>query len=352
MPPGSVLSVTPIEGPTDVTARGWWHTLRDAVKEFRDGDRTDDAAALTYYTVLSLFPGLIVLVSLLGVFGSQETITSLLSIVDDLGSQSTVDAIRDPVNDIVESSGAAGLALVLGIVLGLSSASGYVGAFMRISNEIYASEEDRPFWKLRPLQMGITFVMTMILVAVLLALVLTGPLAEAIGNELGIGDTALTLFAIAKWPILFAMVVIVIGLLYRWSPHTSHQGLRWILPGSALATVIWLLASAAFSAYVANFGSYANTYGSLAGVIVFLIWLWLTNIAVILGAQFARELERTAEAAAIPFAPDEPVPLDPVDRDLAPHYSPVNPGATTKGSASPEASDEPASGADDSPERR
>ncbi len=316
--------MTPIEGPTDVTVRGWWHTLRDAVKVFRENDRTDDAAALTYYTVLSLFPGLIVLVSLLGVFGNQETITSLLTIIDDLGSASTVDAIRGPINDIVESSSAAGLALVLGVVLGLWSASGYVGAFMRISNEIYGSDEDRPFWKLRPLQMGITFVMTMILVAVLVALVLTGPLAEAIGDELGVGDTALTLFTIAKWPILFAMVVFVIGLLYRWSPHASHEGLRWILPGSALATVIWLLASAAFAAYVANFGSYANTYGSLAGVIVFLVWLWLTNVAVILGAQFARELERTAAAAAIPTAPDEPVPLDPVDRDLAPHYSPAD----------------------------
>ncbi len=348
--------MSPIEGPTDVTPRGWWHTLRDAVKEFRNNDRTDDAAALTYYTVLSLFPGLIVLVSMLGVFGNQETIASLLSIIDDLGSQSTVDAIRDPVDDIVKSSGAAGFALVLGIVLGLSSASAYVGAFMRISNEIYETEEDRPFYKLRPLQMGITFVMTMILVAVLLALVLTGPLAEAIGDEVGVGDTALTLFAIAKWPILFAMVVVVIGLLYRWSPHTSHEGLRWILPGSALATVIWLLASAAFSAYVANFGSYANTYGSLAGIIVFLIWLWLTNIAVILGAQFARELERTAAAAAIPFAPDEPVPLDPVDRELAPHYSPATADGTTKGSASPRASDETvaesSSATDDSSERR
>ena len=169
------------------------------------------------------------------------------------------------------------------------------------------------------MQILITLVMTMILAAVLLALVLTGPLAEAIGDELGIGDTALTLFAIAKWPILFAMVVVVIGLLYRWSPHTSHEGLRWILPGSALATGVWLLASAGFSLYVANFGSYANTYGSLAGVIVFLIWLWLTNIAVIFGAQFARELERTAAAAT--HSPDEPA-ARPVERARA-AFSPL-----------------------------
>ncbi len=348
--------MSPIQGPTDVTPRGWWHTLRDAVKAFRENDRTDDAAALTYYTVLALFPGMIVLISLLGVFGDTGTVDSLLAIADDLGSSSAVDVIEEPVNNIVESSSAAGLGLILGIAGGLFSASGYVGAFMRASNEIYGVEDDRPFWKARPLQIGITFVMTTILAFVLVALVLTGPLAEAIGNEVGLGDTALTIFGIAKWPILFAMVVLVIGLLYRWSPDTGHEGLRWILPGSALATVLWVFASVGFSFYVANFGSYANTYGSLAGVIVFLVWLWLTNVAVLLGAQFARELERTAEAAAVPFAPDEPVPLDPVDRELAPHYSPLTPEDTTQGSSAPGAAEAAApgvpAGTDDSSERR
>ncbi len=303
----------PIRRPTDLTVRAWWHALRDAVKRFREADLTDNAAALTYYSILSLFPGLIVLVSLLGVLGNAQTIDSVLTIMNDLGSQSAVDAIDEPVTDVVESSSAAGLALILGIAAGLWTASGYVGAFMRASNQIYSVEEDRPFWKLRPLQILITFVMTLILAVVLIAIVLTGPLAEAIGDEVGIGGAALTAFEIAKWPILFAMVVGVIGLLYRFSPDVRHEGLRWILPGSALATVLWLLASAGFSLYVANFGAYANTYGSLAGVIVFLIWIWLSNVAVLLGAQFACELERTAAGAgaAPPQSRVAPLPANP-----------------------------------------
>jgi membrane protein len=291
--------------PSDLTARAWWHSLRDAVKAFREGDLTDEAAALTYYSVLSIFPGVIVLISLLGVLGDRETVDGLLRIVDDLGPQSAVDAFDGPVEDVVESSGTAGLALVLGLAAGLFSASGYVGAFIRTSNGIYGVSEERPAWKLRPLQILITLAITLILAVVLVALVISGPLADAIGSELGVGDTALTAFEIAKWPILLAMVIGVIGLLYRFSPDTRHLGIRWILPGSALATALWLIASAAFSVYVANFGSYADTYGSLAGAIVFLIWLWISNIAVILGAQFAYELERTAAAAGSADLSDE-----------------------------------------------
>lgn len=291
--------------PSDLTARAWWHSLRDAVKAFRDGDLTDEAAALTYYSVLSIFPGVIVLVSLLGVLGDRETVDGLLRIIDDLGPQSAVDAFDGPVEDVVESSGTAGLALVLGLAAGLFSASGYVGAFIRTSNGIYGVSEERPAWKLRPLQILITLATTLILAVVLVALVISGPLADAIGSELGVGDTALTAFEIAKWPVLLAMVIGVIGLLFRFSPDTRHLGIRWILPASALATALWLVASAAFSVYVANFGSYADTYGSLAGAIVFLIWLWISNIAVILGAQFAYELERTAAAAGSADLSDE-----------------------------------------------
>ena len=286
-----------LEGPTDMTVRAWWHALRDAAKAFRDRDLSDNAAALTYYSVLSLFPFLIVLVSLLGVVGSEDSIDGLLRIVEDLGSGSAVETLEPPIQNIVESSSSAGIALVLGIAGGLWSASGYIGAFMRASNVIYGVEEDRPFYKLRPVQILITLVMTVIVAVVLISLVLTGPLAEAIGAELGIGDAGVTIFSIVKWPVLFAIVVLVIGLLYRFSPNARHAGLRWILPGSMLATVLWLAASAGFSLYVANFGSYSNTYGSLAGVIVFLVWLWLTNIAILFGAQFAAELERTGAAA-------------------------------------------------------
>lgn len=266
--------------------------LRDAVTAFRENHLSDGAAALTYYAVLSIFPGLIVLVSLLGVLGDAGTVDGVLSVVDALGSQSAVDAVREPITDVVESSGAAGLALVLGIAGALWSASGYVGAFTRASNGIYGVEEERPFWKLRPLQLLITVAMVVILALVLVALFLTGPLAEAIGDEIGAGDAAQTAFAIARWPALVLMAVCLIALLYRYAPNIPRERVRAVLAGAALATLLWLVASAGFSLYVANFGSYANTYGSIAGVIVFLIWLWISNLAILLGAQFAAELDR------------------------------------------------------------
>jgi membrane protein len=298
-----------ITSPSGLTPRAWWQALRDAAKRFREADLNDNAAALTYYSVLSLFPFLIALVSLLGLLGSEESIDGVLRITDELGSSSAVDTVKPVVEGVVRSSGEAGIGLVLGIAGGLWAASGYLGAFIRASNEIYGVEEDRPFWKLRPFQFLITLSITAIVALVLTALFLTGPLAEAIGDELGVGDTAQTTFGLVKWPLLFVVVVAVIGLLYRFSANIEHQGLRWVLPGSVLATVLWLAGSFAFSVYVANFGSYGNTYGSLAGAIVFLVWLWITNIAVLLGAQFACELERTAAAVAAAADGDRVAPL-------------------------------------------
>jgi membrane protein len=312
-----------VQGPTDLTVRAWWQALRDAVKAFRARDLTDNAAGLTYYSVLSLFPFLIVLVSLLGVLGTRESIDGLLRIIEDLGSGSAVETLEPPISNIVDNSSTAGVALVLGIAGGLWSASGYIGAFMRASNEVYGVEEDRPFYKLRPVQLLMTLVMTVIVALVLIALVLTGPLAEAIGSELGIGDTGVTIFSIVKWPLLFAIVVGVIGLLYRFSPNARHAGMRWILPGSLLATVLWLVASAGFSLYVANFGSYSGTYGSLAGVIVFLIWLWLTNVAILFGAQFAAELERTGAAAERATPPGGFAPFVSPAKDVEPEPEPT-----------------------------
>jgi membrane protein len=310
-----------IRNPTDLTVRAWWHALRDAGKSFQEKNLSDRAAALTYYSVLSIFPGLIVIVSLLGVLGSQESIDGMLRIAEDLGSSSAVDTLRGPIQNIVEHSNEAGVALVIGIVAALWSASGYVGAFIRASNEIYGVEDDRPFWKLRPRQLAITVAMTVSVAVILTALVATGPLATAIGEEIGFGDTALMVWSIVKWPLLFFAAVCVIGLLYRYSPNVEHEGARWIIPGSLVATVLWIAASAGFSLYVSNFGSYSNTYGSLAGVVL-LLWLWLTNVAVVFGAQFAAELEATANAGREQVPPGGVVALDPDERDEDPHYSP------------------------------
>lgn len=312
----------PVGSPVDLTWRAWWHALRDAAKQVPEKNLTDRAAGLTYYSVLSVFPGLIVIVALLGVLGTEDTIQSALRIVDDLGPGSAVDTLRGPLENIVDNSSAAGVALVFGVAVALYSASSYIGAFIRATNEIWGVEEGRGFIKLRPLQLVITLGMILVVVVILFALVLTGPLAEAIGEEIGAGDTALTVWSILKWPVLLAIVVGAFGFLYRVSPDARHQGLPWLFPASLLATLLWALGSVGFSLYVANFGSYSNTYGSLAGAVVFLIWIWLTNLALLFGAQFAAELERTAAAAAAAVPPHEPVPIDPADRAEEPTYAP------------------------------
>jgi membrane protein len=323
-----------IGSPFDMSVRAWWHALRDAGKAYQSNQLGDRAAALTYYSVLAVFPGLIVLISLLGVLGNTDTVDGLLRIIDDLGPSSAVDTLRGPLDQIVENSSGAGVALAFGAAIALYSASGYIGGLIRATNTIWGVEDERPFYKLRPLQLLITVTIVAIVALLLLALVVSGPLADAIGGELGIGDTALRIWSIVKWPLLFVIVVITVGFLYRISPDAPHQGMRWLLPGSALATLLWIVASAGFSTYVTHFGSYSNTYGSLAGVVVFLIWLWLSNSAILLGAQFAAEIERTAEAAAVPYPPGEPVPIDRAERDLGPHYSPIEERAGSGASGS------------------
>jgi membrane protein len=310
-----------IKRPTQMTVRAWWHALRDAGKAFQSKNLTYHASALTYFSVLSIFPALIVLISLLGVFGSQDSVDGLLRIVDQLGGQSAVDTLRPPIENIVTNS-KAGLGLIIGMAVALWSASGYIGGFINAANEIWDVDEDRSFFKRRPLQLLITLVMTVAVAVILMSIVLTGPLVTAIGDEIGVGGTALTIFSIVKWPLTFAGVVLIIAFLYRTAPDTRHEGFLWILPGAIVATVLWLLGSIAFSFYVAHFGSYSGTYGSLAGAIVLLLWLYLTNIAVLFGAQFAAELERTANAVREATPPGQPVLLDPGARADAPHYSP------------------------------
>jgi membrane protein len=252
----------------------------------------DHAAALTYYAVLAVFPGMIVLVALLGLLGDQGTVDGLLRIIENLAPGSAADTFEGAAESAIEGGGA-GIALVIGIGLALYSASGYIGAFNRAANAIYEVEETRPFWRTLPRQVALTLFLLVVLAIALLALLLTGPLAEAIGDEVGLGDTALTIWSIAKWPVLAGAIIVLFGVLLHEGPNVDHDGLRSLLPGSALAMVVWLAASAGFSLYVANFGSYSNTYGSIAGVIVFLIWLWLSNLALLIGATFNVEYART-----------------------------------------------------------
>jgi membrane protein len=246
--------------------------------------------------VLSIFPALIALVSIVGLVGDRKSVThSLTDVVTSIGPASAADTFKQPIQDITSSKGAAGILLILGIASALRTASGYVGAFMRASNVIYEIEEGRSFFKLRPLQMLVTLILILLLALVLVALVLTGPVAQKVGSGLGIGDTAVTVWNIAKWPVLLAAVLVMIALLYYASPNAKLRGFKWVTPGSLLAIVVWLVASAGFAFYVANFGSYSKTYGALGGVIVFLVWLWITNVAILLGAELNAERERSRE---------------------------------------------------------
>jgi membrane protein len=300
------------EKPTDLSTRSWKATLKRTFLEFRDDNVTDWAAALTYYAVLAVFPALIALVAIVGLVADPATITNTLTkLVGSVGPASAVDTFKGPIQQITANRSTAGLALVLSLATALWAASGYIGAFMRASNAIYEVEEGRPFWKLRPLQILVTLVMVLLVAVTVLALVITGPLASAVGDAVGLGSTAVTIWDIAKWPVLIVVVLGMFGFLYHASPNVRLPKFQWVTPGSALALVTWVVASALFALYVANFGSYNKTYGTLAGAVVLLVWLWITNIAVLLGAELNAELERSREIeAGVPGAERE-IQLEP-----------------------------------------
>jgi membrane protein len=303
-----------VASPLDLEKKSWWFVLRKTVREFLDDQCTDLAAALTYYGVLSLFPAAIALTSVLGLLGhdtSTSAVDTLLSVVRDLGGGSMVDTVEPTVRDLA-SNQAAGLGFVLGLAGAVWSASGYVGAFARAMNTIYEIPEGRPVWKLRPAMLLLTLVLVLLAAAVLLALVLSGPVAETVGNAIGMGSTALTVWKIAKWPLLFAVVVLIVALLYWATPNVKQPKFRWVSLGALTAIIAWIVVSAAFGWYVANLGSYDKTYGALGGVIAFLLWLWLTNLALLFGAELDAELERGRELqAGLPA--EETIQLPPRD---------------------------------------
>ncbi|HYF74891.1 MAG TPA: YihY/virulence factor BrkB family protein [Nocardioides sp.] len=284
-----------VDSPADLSRRSWVFVARKTVREFSDDQCTDLAAALTYYAVLAVFPAAIALTSLLGLVGQgTESVKTVLDIVSDLGGASMVDSVRDPLLEISRSQ-AAGFAFVLGLAGALWSASGYVGAFGRAMNRIYEIREGRPVWKLRPAMLLLTLVLVVLAAAVLFALVVTGPVADSVGKVLGVGSTLQLVWDIAKWPVIALAVVVMVALLYYATPNVKQPRFRWVSVGAVLAIVTWVLVSAAFGFYVANFSSYDKTYGALGGVIAFLLWIWLTNHALLFGAELDAELERGRE---------------------------------------------------------
>jgi membrane protein len=288
-----VAETTAPDSPADLNASSWKEVLKRTFREFKEDNLTDWAAALTYYGVLSIFPMLIVLVSLLGLAGSSVT----QPLIDNLGKVAPGPAqqiFTSAIKNLQSSQGAAGIAFVIGIATALWSASGYVAAFMRASNSIYDVEEGRPIWKTAPVRVGVTLVLVILLVICAVAVVFTGGLAQQAGNVLGLGSQFLDIWDIAKWPVLLLIVSFMFALLYWASPNAKTGGFKWVSAGGIVGVVLWLAASALFALYIATMGSgsYNKTYGALAGVVIFLVWLWISNVAILLGAEFNAELER------------------------------------------------------------
>jgi membrane protein len=276
---------------TDLPKQSWKGVLKRAIREFNEDKVTDWAAALTYYAVLSIFPMLLALISLLGLFGQSAT-QPLLDNISSVAPGPAKQIVTQAIQNLQKSQGSAGVLFVVGLGAALWSASGYVGAFMRASNDIWDVEEGRPVWKTIPLRVGVTGLLLVLLSISAMAVVLTGPLAQRVGDLVGLGSAAVSVWDIAKWPVLVLVVAFMIALLYYAAPNVKHPKFQWVSPGSLLAVVLWIVASALFAFYVANFSSYNKTYGALGGVIVFLTWLWITNNVILLGAEVNAEIER------------------------------------------------------------
>jgi len=296
--------VDKLDAPTDLPVSSWWGAVKRVVPEFKDDDVSDLAAALTYYAVLSIFPALLVMVSVVGLAGRSVSQT-LTTNIGQLAPGSVQDVLTQAIGELERGAGGAGLVAVLGVLGAVWSASKYVAAFMRASNTIYDVPEGRPLWKTLPIRLSVTLVTLVLLSASAIAVVATGGIAEQVGKMIGVGSTAVTIWDIAKWPVLLFVVSFLFALLY-WASPNAKQGFRWVTPGGILALVIWLVASAGFAVYVAAFGSYNKTYGSIAGLIVFLVWLWISNVALLLGAELNAELERGRHIAEGHPATDEP----------------------------------------------
>jgi membrane protein len=298
----------------EASKSGTSSTLKRTLTEFQEDNLSDWAAALTYYGLLSLFPALIAMVSLIGIFGDPKTTTTKLTeIITEIGPSSGAETFEGPIKSIVENQSAAGFAFVIGLATALWSASAYVGAFTRASNVIYETPEGRPFWKLRPLQIAVTLAMIILMALLAVGLVLTGPVVEAVANPIGLSSTAVDIWNIAKWPVMAAIFIVMVNVLYYTTPNVKLRGFKWVTPGSILAIVVWIIASALFAFYVANFGSYNKTYGTLAGFVVLLLWFWITNLAILFGHQMNAERERSTEIEeGLPRAEKE-IQLEPRD---------------------------------------
>jgi membrane protein len=305
---GKRADYAPTGADTSTTTVG---TVKRMVKEISQDNLTDHAAALTYYGVLAMFPAVIALISIVGlVFDPKQVASGLTTVLNQVAPGSAAKTFSGVINNLAGSTATAGIGLVVGLASALWAASGYVGAFTRAANIIWETPEGRPFWKLKPLQLLLTLIGVLFTAVIAAAVALSGPIVKAVGNAIGLGSTAVTVWNIAKWPVMVVIVAVMIAILYYLAPNVRLRGFKWVSPGAAFAVVVWIVASALFAFYVANFGSYNKTYGSLAGIVVFLVWFWITNLAVLMGVELDSERERTIELKeGVPRA-DKEIQLD------------------------------------------
>ncbi|WP_055489185.1 YihY/virulence factor BrkB family protein [Streptomyces sp. TP-A0356] len=299
------------DAPTQLPGRSWWAVLKGTLREFQKDELTDRAAALTYYGVLSLFPALLVLVSLLGIVGRSAT-DQVVANLKRFAPGSARDILTRTVEQLQGQTATGSVVAFAGLALSVWAASGYIAAFIRAANAVYDIPEGRPLWKVLPIRIAVTVVLMVLAVISALIVVFTGDLARQVGTALGIGHTALTVWSIAKWPVLLVLVMLMIGILYWATPNAKVRGFRWITPGSFVALVIWMVASGGFAIYVSHFASYNRAYGAMAGVVIFLIWLWIGNLAILLGLEFDAETARQ-RAIAGGHPPDEEPYTEPRD---------------------------------------
>jgi membrane protein len=296
-------------GLRDLRWSTWRGVLVRSVKGFMKDNCTDWAAALTYYGVLALFPALIVIVALVGLVSQgEQTVTTITSLAKDVGAGSVV-ANESVVNIIkgVTTQDSASVLLSFGLVGALWSASGYIGAFTRASNAIYGVAEGRPIYKLRPLQLLVTAATLVLLAVVAVILIVSGPVTDAIGEALHLGDVPKTLWTIVKWPVLILVMLLLLAMMFWIAPNVQPPRFRWLTVGGFATLLTWAIVSFAFGLYVANFGSYDATYGTLGAVIAFLVWLYLSNCALMLGVEINAELQRGRRIQAGADDTDDPV---------------------------------------------
>src|SRR5689334_3520508 len=275
----------------------WWAMAKAIYGRFGEVQVTDRAAAQTYYSILSIFPALLVLVSLLALLGSYpDTYQSIINPLHDAAPGTAVNTIDSALRDALRSRGHASVLLIVGLALGIYSASGAMGAAMRSLEAINRAEKGRDFLPNLGVRVGLTLLVTLLVLIAFLAVVIAGPLFGTIADAAGFPSVITGLVGYLRWPIGAAALLAAFALVYALAPHRTSRrddrSLKSVLPGAAVGTGLWFGASLLFTLYASHFSSYDKTYGTLGAMIVLLIWLWLGNMAFLVGALFNAEGHR------------------------------------------------------------